>query len=198
MRELTINQDLDGVVVQFEAEMKRLTEGYEGRTLPPWTDWHIHSAWEMDSSQWYEYFERSVMDGVFRTAKPYPGAIDALNRLLDSQHRLRFVTSKILHSPAATYKAMSDCLAWLDEYDLLRNEVEVCFTHNKQGYKADVVIDDKPDLSWVQAGAVNILYSQPWNKDVEEFNLRDGGSVVRAHGWDHVEAIIEDLTTLEG
>jgi 5'(3')-deoxyribonucleotidase len=195
MRVLTINFDLDGVVVRFEAEMMKLTEGYTGRRLAPWTKWAIHSAWEMDSSEWYEHFERSVFDGVFRTADPMPGALPVLHRMLDSDHRVRFVTSKVLHNPAATYKAIQDCTAWLDQYGLLRNNVELCYTHNKQGYIADVIVDDKPDLSWVQGGATNILFGQPWNDGVDEFsfNTEAGGSLIRARGWDQVEQIITDL-----
>lgn len=193
MRTLTINSDLDGVVVRFAKRMKEMSEEYCGRELPDWVDWSPWSAWDMDSSEWHDLFMRSVMDGVFYTAEEFPDAVHSLQTLLDSDHRVRFVTSKILHDELATHQALIDCTNWLAERGLLRNEVELCFTHNKQGYLADVVIDDKPSLEWAQESAFNILFDQPWNSNVDLTPFHSKPIIVRAYGWGDVLDYINKL-----
>lgn len=189
MRVLTINSDMDGVVVRFAATMQRLTESRTGQRFPQWRDWSPWSAWDMSRSEWHDHFEQSVLEGVFFQAPAFVGAVESLHELIDRGHRVRFVTSKILQKQETTHRAIIDTVSWLARRGLLRNEVELAFTHNKQGYEADVVIDDKPTLEWAQERAVNLLFDQPWNRDVPTF----GSSVIRVHGWKEVMETIEAM-----
>lgn len=83
-------------------------------------------------------------------------------------------------------RAQKQTLTWLYTHGLL-GIVEVAFATDKQGYTADVVIDDKPTLAWALPDALNILFDQPWNREIETPKLVGGEAlVVRGYGWKDV------------
>jgi len=55
------------------------------------------------------------------------------------------------------------------------------------------VIDDKPDLSWVQLRALNIMYAQPWN----DFSVDEAAGLFALDGglprltWEHIPNTID-------
>ena len=193
MRRLTINVDMDGVVYDFNGRMTELGEVYLGRKLPVTTTWDMAAAWGMQEDEWYELFHRAILeDELFRGGLAIEKAVPALH-LLSRQHRVRIVTSKRLRYPSSTLAAQVQTLHWLADHELL-NEVEVAFTGNKQGYQADIVIDDKPNFKWAQTGTSNLLFDQPWNQTYDGNDVRipdhrvlsHGQQVWRVRGWDQV------------
>ena len=62
----------------------------------------------------------------------------------------------------------------------------MAFATAKQGYMANIVIDDKPTLDWAQHDAWNILFDQPWNRDVETPQNKRGMLVMRGKGWSDI------------
>jgi len=185
VRRLTINVDMDGVIYDFNGHVTALGEVYLGRKLPVTKTWDMAAAWGLTDDEWYELFHRAIMeDGLFRDGLAIEKAVPALH-LLSRQHRVRIVTSKQLRYPPSTLAAQSQALHWLDEHGLL-NHVEVAFTGNKQGYSADIIVDDKPTLKWAQTGAMNLLFDQPWNQEITGRPPHDAAQVRRVVGWDEV------------
>ncbi len=189
---LTINVDVDGVLYDFNEAMRSYGESELGRKLPASTQWEMWKDWDVTRQVWHKLFTMAIMDGeVFRNGAAIAGAQDGVKRLIDRGHRVRLVTSKNLPQAEVTRAAQIQCIRWLEEFGILQF-VELVFTNDKQGYSADVVIDDKPSLRWVQKGATNILFEQPWNADAmrEGMYLPDP-LVVRAWDWPHVVRLVE-------
>ncbi len=190
---LTINVDMDGVVYDLVGIMQEMTEATVGHKLGPVESWAMWKHWDMERDEWYEHFHMNIEQGLFANGVEIPGAVKAVMYLTLS-HRVRFVTSKKMRYPVSTMRAQQQTTEWLYEHDLLQG-TELCFTHNKQGYEADVVIDDKGDLSWAQEGAANLLFDQPWN----ESTFAEKGQNAdwqRVRGWQEVIDEIDLLADL--
>lgn len=196
-KRLTINVDMDGVVYDFNEAITSYGELRLGRKLPIVTTWSMWDAWEIGRNEWYEIFHESIMSGdVFNNrALDIPGAVESLKRLAKT-HRVRIVTSKKLRYPESTAAAQIQVIRWLKYHGLL-NLVELTFAHDKQGYLADVVIDDKPTLKWAQKGALNLLYAQPWNMDVPEELYFGNPTITRVDNWRDVMNQIGELEAVE-
>lgn len=191
MRRLTLNIDMDGVIYDFNGMMTSLGETYLKRDLPVTDGWEMWDAWGVSRDEWYEMFNDAIIDGVFAYGAEIEGAVAAVRRLA-KEHRIRIVTAKKLRYLDSTLRAQKDTLNWLARSDLL-NLVEVVFTSNKQGYPADVVIDDKPTLEWAQSGSLNLLFRQPWNDSVPEEAFHKEPLITEVHTWDEVEVQVRDL-----
>lgn len=197
MKSLTINVDVDGVLYDFIGHCRMLGVGYFNRVIvteaqitealmPEANSWHIWEDWDISRDEWYEFFNWAIQHReLFSGGQPIEGAVRGVMKLVNDGHRVRLITSKNLRSAASTYQAQSQCVEWLHRVGLL-NWVELVFTGNKQGYPAQVAIDDKGDWSWVQAGATNILFDQPWNREAPIGILNR----YRATGWDAVLRLV--------
>ncbi len=194
---LTINVDMDGVVYDFNAAITSAAELRLGRKLPPYpTTWSMWELWGISRSMWYSIFHESIRNSqVFDQRElDIEGAVDGLKKLIKAGHRVRIVTSKKLRFPESTAAAQIQVIRWLKHHELL-NHVELVFAHDKQGYLADVVVDDKPTLKWAQRGALNLLFDQPWNAAVHEDAYRGPLAVVRTYGWHDV---LDEIAELDG
>ena len=193
---LTINVDIDGVVYDFVGIMREMTEASPAvapRKLGEVESWNMWEHWGMERDEWYEHFHANIRDGLFARGQAIPGAVNAVMGLVEDGHRVRFVTSKKMRHAKSTMRAQQQTTEWLYANGLIQ-VTELCFTSNKQGYPADVVIDDKGDLSWVQEGASNLLYDQPWNADL----LFDPLATVhwsRMHSW---QQVLTEISALSG
>jgi hypothetical protein len=147
--------------------------------------------WGVTRDEWYEMFHNAIMtDDLFQIGVEIPGAVNGVRQLIGQGHRVRIVTSKKLRYPLSTLKAQKQTLTWLF-YQKLLNDVEVAFTTDKQGYEADVVIDDKPTLKWAQRGALNLLFNQPWNQIATFDHIPE---IRRVFDWTDVLRLIERET----
>lgn len=196
MRKLTVNVDMDGVlydmVNQFihMAWMDGHIKGHvpTSHTIGSWAMWdHL----KLPKDFFWQLFHQYTGQGLFRWGKPITDGVGAVRNLRDAGHRVRIVTSKTLRKQESTLTARMDVLGWLNEYGL--GDLEVVFTggYAKQGYPADVVVDDKPTLEWVQDGALNLLFAQPWNRGIDWTSVRSP-RIRRADGWTDVFASIMD------
>lgn len=184
-----INLDLDGVIYDFEGTFRAfLLEKYD-LSLDVSENWDMHVSWGMSKSWFYKTFQEAIEWGVFNRGEPVEFGVEAVNALATNGRRVRIVTAKKFPLPRLTHIAQVDVLAWLKRYDLL-HRVELCFTNDKRGYAADIVVDDKPTLSWAQPLARNILFDQPWNKNTE---LPEGPMVISRGGWEEVLGTVEAL-----
>jgi len=187
-RRLTINFDLDGVIYNFSSyiraiatqpEVRVMMEQY-GEPLPPGVppmnnEWNMEEAFGISKRGFWYLFYRAVELGVFRNGQAFPDSVEAVDYCVRRGHRVRIVTSKTFGDPQISLMAQRDVLEWLHENTPWYHKVEIVFSSDKQGYLADVIIDDKPDLSWVQDRSLNLLVAQPWNAAFEGFDMADIG-----------------------
>lgn len=192
MKELVINVDCDGVLSDFHGDFRRMVEAELGREMPPASTWSWWEEWDWSESQWLSWFRHGVMTGqLWANGEMVPGASDTLWRLSDDGHYIRIVTHRLafngLHNTA-----IRNTVAWLQDKHIPYRAIS--FEGRKQDIDADVVIDDKPDLSWAQPFKLNILFDQPYNRDVHlDAKIRRGIRVVRASDWNQIPELIDGV-----
>ncbi len=209
MQKLTLNIDMDGVIYGMMGELRRLAQtstaqdlfDFSGTDLTTQPDsWDISKAWGMKSkSQFWKFFYAAVEQGLFLNGQPIEGSIEAITNFVKLKHRVRIITSKQFGDPLVTRQAQTDVVEWLaTNAPEWSNKVEVAFTSNKQGYDADIIVDDKPTLSWTQYGKVNVLFDHTWNRDV---NANPVGMypmqphLYRADNWQQVEYLVSRVAS---
>ena len=188
-----INVDSDGVVYDMVGIVKNRLQRKLDRDLPVPDDWHFGS-WGLDPSEIRSMFEDEARHNLFGLGAAVTGAVEGIFRLVNAGHQVRIVTNKGWSALGKGSKnAMQDTVQWYYGVGLL-GLVDLVFVENgKQGYPADVVIDDKPDLTWVQADAVNILFDQPWNQKLSGVTELTEGSWYRAENWRDVLEVVEQM-----
>lgn len=195
MRELIINSDSDGVIYQWTETILEMGQRHFRRDEPYDTPkgWNLEEVMDMTYDEFWGFFHLMAQNGVFRHGDPVPGAIDSLRKFIKDNHRVRVITNKHLRHELSTYHACRDMVGFLHDHNLLQH-VEVILAigrYKKQDFPADVVIDDKPDLSWYQPEAeVNMLFDQPWNEEVQ---LNGHSNLVRVSGWEDVVKIVDEI-----
>lgn len=211
MKKLTINIDMDGVIYCMMDELASIARQEnvraflksEGYVLPDDLQgdvgvWEIWEAWGIPKKAFWKLFYLAIDEGVFINGQALPGAVDAITGFVKAGHRVRIVTSKNFSGRNAALKAQTDVLAWLHRNTPWSHKVEIVFAHNKQGYDADIVIDDKPTLKWAQDDAANVLFDRPWNRKIDAPGVGcyplQTEHVYRAIGWEEVEYLVEKMS----
>lgn len=210
MKQLTINIDMDGVVYNMMGELAHIADRDYIRDameaagsplpeniFPQVGSWSIWESWGISKKAFWELFYLAIQAGLFLDGDAWPGAIETVTGFVKHGHRVRIVTSKQFSNAELSLLAQHDVLTWLNRNATWANKVEVVFAQNKQGYEADVIIDDKPTLAWAQKERTNVLFSQPWNYHVDVTHVAwhgpYGGGLYRADGWEDVEYLINKL-----
>lgn len=136
----------------------------------PWKSYGYKSWWE-----WMK--ERDWLWAVFPAV---PGAIGGIHALRESGHFVEALTSKPRWAEPWVWK-------WLGRWRPPFHRVTIVPTgESKSAWSdAELLIDDKPDncKDFVLNGRKAILFSQPWNWDVNETKWR---GMTRAHNWDDI------------
>ena len=185
-----LNIDCDGVLYDFTAAMTRafVSQGY--RDAGSWnamTTWALEVSWPVTKGEVVKVMHEGILDGiVFGTGPLLDDEIPTVLRTLrDDGWHLRIVTAKTFSSNSVTLKARQSTLEWLDRNAVPYDTIAFTDTHGKLDYRADAIIDDKPDLSWMQHGAFNLLYDHPWNRTTPT-----GGDVDRVKDWNEVLEVL--------
>lgn len=193
---MRINVDMDGVVYDFVSVLKNRLNSRLNIKLPDPNSWDFGN-WPRFRADFHDLIIDEAHDRLFAWGLPIPAAIWGIEVLHSRGHDIRIVTNK-LSLGYASGTAAQDAIGFLNIHGLLE-KVEVVFAsrNDKQGYPADVVIDDNPSLKWAQKGAWNMLFDQPWNQDVTSLTVVERGdhgeiftAVQRMKDWgDIVEAL---------
>ena len=194
---MIINVDLDGVVYRFEPEFRKLVTRARdlwgdkpAPPLQPATSWSLSEAYGISEQQARNIFETGVTDfNLFHTGDMMAEAALWLDRI-NKRHDVRFVTEPGFQGkPQVRAQAIAQKAQWLADMGL-GNYPLILSSGSKQGYPADVIIDDKPDLKWAQEGKLNILFAQPWNQEPNYHTPYLGMSLIRGTSWQHVNNTI--------
>lgn len=188
---LVINVDVDGVLYDFTEAMRievNAVMGIPVLDLPDPTTWELDGSWPVSHAQVTSLMLDGIVQGrVFRKG----WVIDAIakpimHRWIQSGHHVRLVTAKTFPTdPLATKMARTGMIEWLYENEIPHSTISFTDHHGKLDHRADVIIDDKPDLSWAQLGADNLLFDHPWNRRVDE-EAMDILGVTRVRSWSDI------------
>lgn len=125
---------------------------------------------------------RSVMDqeGFYRDLDPIPGAVEALQDMLDEDHDVFLVTSPWVTNPTCASDKMQWAMRHLGE-DWGRRTI---ISSDKTVVVGDVLFDDKPSITGkIEPVWKHVLFHQPYNVgvDAKQPRIQDW-----AHWRDHV------------
>jgi len=176
--------DLDGVVADFNAGwITRYNRDFDGAVgLGDVTDWDgIPNATHFPDMAAFWAWARTL-DGasLFRHLDPYPGSVDALERLAHAGHQIVVLT----HKP---HWAIHDTFWWIAEHRLPTTEVHI--TDDKHLVRCDVYLDDAPyqvrAIHVSRPAATVCRFVRPWNRPVP--------GVADVADWAEFEALVTAL-----
>ncbi len=120
--------------------------------------------------------------GFWSTVEPVPGAVEALQRLMDAGHEVYIVTATLLENIP---EKMNDLLF---RYFPFLSWNQVIITHDKQMIRGDVLIDDA--VHNLEGGDyAKLLMTAPHNKNYDA----EANGMIRVNNWAEIEAVIAAL-----
>lgn len=101
-------------------------------------------------------------NNFYKQLLPLEYSVDAIRKLWESGHEIRFVT-------AITYEVISARIDFIKEFfPFIDPDKSLIVTNNKRSVYADIVIDDYlNNLSNINKNCKFILFDQPWNQETE-------------------------------
>ena len=125
------------------------------------------------SSEWTEKVHSITnAPGFFAALQPMPGAVEALNAMLDEGWDVRICTAPLLSNPTCA----SDKFAWADEILGDGWSRRVVIAKDKTLVRGDILIDDKPVITgdWTPTWK-HVVFDATYNQDAP--------SPLRLDGW---------------
>jgi 5'(3')-deoxyribonucleotidase len=137
--------DLDGVCADFFGSMREIASEWLGVPLDQLptevsfglTEWPIAAMGGYEPLHQFAVTQREL----FRTAKPIPGAPQALRRLSLAGVRIRIITHRLFISNFHQ-TAVQQTVEWLDTHGI--PYWDLCFMKDKTKVGADMYVDDSP------------------------------------------------------
>ena len=118
-------------------------------------------------------------------ARPYPHAVETVNRWYDSGHFIHITSHRAERSLTATRR-------WLDDIGLRRHELSCVYDKVAlcRELGIDLLIDDSPDtlLRAVDAGILAATLRHPWNEHVRDASLVSSGA-----DWRELARVLEPV-----
>jgi len=164
--------DMDGCIADFIGHLFREVERRHGLLLNA-SDVHHPDLGEVYG--WREYDRmRAIFNeqGFFAEIEPYPGAIEAVEALLDAGHHVEICTSPTaIRGPDGVKRINPYCLTekieWIARY-LPKLAKHVTVTKAKWLVAADYLVDDADYniLPWCERypDRIGLVVDQPWNR----------------------------------
>jgi uncharacterized protein len=129
--------------------------------------------------------EDTHADEAIAGARPYPHAVETVNRWHDAGHSIHIMSHRAERSLTATRR-------WLDDIGLRRHEL--WYGDDKvarcRQIGIELLIDDSPDtlLRALDAGILAATLRHPWND-----HLRDAPHVTSAADWRELARVLEPV-----
>lgn len=163
-KNLDIILDLDGVVFNYEAGLRRKLEA-AGRTIPegPAVHWSLaKSGWVVTEEEFFEVHNEAVRNGLYYESEVIGNASEALWKIFNMGHNIHVVTARFAggnHTTAQIQTAKS----------LEKNNIpysSISYLENKLLFHGDVYIDDSPlnVEKFLKAGRKTIMPIHKYNE----------------------------------
>jgi len=159
MKQYTIGVDVDDVTLDFVGILLEVynSEWGDNLAVDDITDWYLAKFVKPEcDKKVYEYFEDP---SLYWAANPIDNAIAGIKFLRLLGHRVVFITHSSLGSSGAKYKK-------LKELGILDDANDYIEAKDKTLVKFDFIIDDKPKTISDYKLGVPVVFTRPWNKDM--------------------------------
>lgn len=190
-RDPIINLDLDGVVADYEATFREYSSkitGDRSDAFPKAEHYsYVESGWFRSEKEYARIHRAAVRDGMFENMLTIPGAVRAINALVDAGFHIRVNTSRFVgHELNATVIATT--AKWLDRHVIRYRDVT--FTSSKSHIFCDIAIDDAMSNlnSYNQAKTPFFCFAQEYNSDAPELEM----CIKRSSSWEIISGILLD------
>jgi 5'(3')-deoxyribonucleotidase len=161
--------DLDGVIRDFVGSLIRVYNRlHPEHQVKPVNSRQLEDFFPIGPGI-YRFMEPGLIEEIMQEAKPYPGAVEALN-CWKNEYEIVVVTAQPDIIKASTY-------IWIGKYNLPTNEVHM--TYEKSKVAGVALLDDFTDnlQEFADDGRLAVCLDQPWNqqwqgkrvKTVDEF-----------------------------
>lgn len=188
---MKINVDLDGCVADFCRGFIQMLQEYDAdryNWIPYPDQWNWWPQWNMSQGEWMAWFRKGVESGkIWRDAPMIEDARRVLWELSDAEHHIRIVTHRLAW-PGLHATAIKTTVDWLELHNVPYRDI--AFESSKTEIDADVIVDDKPDLSWAQKGKINLLFDQPYNRGI--ITETAPAEFTRVFGWRNILEIVRN------
>lgn len=117
---LHIMGDIDDVFFPWADEVHRLcglAGLHDGQA--PWKTWHMWEDYGCSKEAWLDVIADATLDGLYENTSPYPGSVEAWNRLHWELHEtvaLHLVTARGFMDHAEDIRRWTP--AWVEEYGI--------------------------------------------------------------------------------
>lgn len=191
MKKLTILCDLDGIIVDL---LKAWLDFHNAKygdnfTKADITEFAMHKCVKPEHrGKIYEFLN---LDNCFDDLQPIPGAIEAVNNLIEKGHDFVVLTASAKNPMSAFGK-----IKWVKKYLGLERQ-QIIVSSRKELICGDVLIDDSPDnikaynKRWPNTPILSIAY--PYNAEVSDRCLcfNDYNNTEKA--WAGIVAMIDNM-----
>lgn len=154
------------------------TWGYDG-SRGPCNTWSMHEFYGRTREEWEDLVIAATSEGLYTHTDPFPGAVEAVNRLLWWGHRVHIVTARGFMANGENIRRWTG--EWLERYGI--GHTSLTFAKNKPramdelGVRFDYAIDDGVHNyeALLSRGVPAHLMTAPHNMD--RYSERRVGSV---------------------
>ena len=163
--------DMDGVLSDFDGEfLKRWRERYPDKFYVPWegrTAFYVKEQYPDDLKPLVTEVLREP--SFFRDMMPIEGGREALTEMDNMGYEVFICTS-----PLSAYKnCVLEKFEWVEQNLGPQWVKRIILTKDKTLVKADILIDDKPEITGVEKspGWEHIIYDRPDNRSLNRKRL---------------------------
>ncbi len=159
---MRVGIDVDDVLYPWykQAHQACISAGITNGVTP--TKWAVHEDYGCSLEEWVEALSEATLDGTLYHGEPYPGAVEALERIKAAGHTIHLVTARGLLQHGTlikehTYRWVADHLSHVVD--------SLTFSKDKTVVPVDTFLDDNLGNyeRLVQHGVPAWLLTQPWN-----------------------------------
>jgi hypothetical protein len=173
---MRVGVDIDDVLYPLYDGMHRASEvaGITNGVTP--TSWDPYKDYGCTLEDWIGALSAPTLDGTLYQGDPYPGAVEALERIKAAGHTIHLVTARGLLQHGEFIKAHT--YRWVAEH--LAHVVDsLTFSKDKTVVPVATFLDDNVGnyQRLVEHGVPAYLLDQPWNKDAGDDTVFRVGSV---------------------
>jgi len=166
LRSLRVGWDCDGVLYPFRKNLSEylISQGYEHCTEDNASpEWNFYNGWNMTHDEYMKMFTQAVDRGIiFRVGEPYPGAVQALEAVVELGHTNHIVTDRSVGTEP--YTSLWHTAEWLAEWKFPLTSLTI--SRDKTVVPVDIYIDDRlENYDALDAIGVEVyLLNQDWNQ----------------------------------
>lgn len=145
MKRLHIMGDIDDVFFPWADEVHRrchIAGLHDGEK--PWTSWHMWEDYGCSKEAWLDVIADATIAGMYTETKPYPGSVEAWNRLLWEGHHLHLVTARGFMEHADDIRRWTP--DWVEEFGIAHETLtfakDKVAAQGALGVRFDYAVDD--------------------------------------------------------